>query len=597
MYFEQLISKAVSEFFLSRYQLSLDEKLLQIQKTKKEFSGDFTLVFFPFASRVKRSPEQLAEEIGKYLEETLDVISSFNIIKGFLNLLIDRKYWLKFIQELPEDFNYGHLPSNHSEPPVLVEFSSPNTNKPLHLGHIRNNLLGLSISRILEANGKRVVKVNLVNDRGIHICKSMLAWQKWGRGQTPSSTGKKGDHLVGDFYVLFEKQYREELENLVRNGLDPETARNTSPLLEEAKKLLIRWENNDPEIMSLWKQMNSWVYEGFEKTYRELDISFDRIYYESDTYLLGRKIIHEALGSSLLAADPDGSVWIDLTKDGLDRKILLRSDGTSVYITQDIGTAIFRFEEFHPSEMLYVVGNEQEYHFNVLKLVMKSLGYSWYDSIRHLSYGMVELPHGKMKSREGTVVDADQLLQEMRDTAASMSAELGKLEGYPEEERDRIVRMIGYGALKYFILKVDPRKNMMFNPSESIDFNGNTGPFIQYTHARIQSVFRKAQETGIDIGFTPFFDQDPNEKELSLIRMIYDYPSIIREAGLSLSPALIANFLYELTREYNQFYHDLPILREENEGVRSLRLNISFLIARILKSGMKLLGIEVPDRM
>jgi arginyl-tRNA synthetase len=597
MNFEQLISKAVADYFLSRHQLSFDEKLLQIQKTRKEFIGDFTLVVFPFASRVKRSPEQLAGEIGHYLEANLDVISSYNIIKGFLNLLIERSYWLRFIQEIPEGDVFGHLPVDHSQSPVLVEFSSPNTNKPLHLGHIRNNLLGQSISRILEANGKRVVRVNLVNDRGIHICKSMLAWQKWGQGQTPSSTGKKGDHLVGDFYVLFEKKYQEEIADLVKSGLDPEIARNVSPLLEEAKKLLIRWENNDAEVITLWRQMNSWVYEGFERTYRELDISFDKIYYESDTYLLGKKKIHEALSSGLLAADPDGSVWIDLTKDGLDRKILLRSDGTSVYITQDIGTAIFRFEEFHPSEMLYVVGNEQEYHFNVLKLVMKSLGYSWHDSIRHLSYGMVELPHGKMKSREGTIVDADQLLQEMRDTAASMSAELGKLEGYPEEERERIVRMIGYGALKYFILKVDPKKNMMFNPSESIDFNGNTGPFVQYTHARIQSIFRRAQETGVDMGFTSFFKQNPNEKELFLIRMIYEYPSIIREAGLSLSPALIANYLYELAREYNQFYHDSPILREQNESIRSLRLNISFLIARILKSGMRLLGIDVPERM
>lgn len=597
MNFEIQVAGATRNFFAGKYGITPEDSSLQIQKTKKEFEGDFTIVVFPFVKATKKSPEQTANELGEFLKETLPIIHSFNVIKGFLNISLKSFYWISFLEELEGIKDFGRSNSVSGSSPVLVEFSSPNTNKPLHLGHIRNNLLGDSISRILTANGNRVEKVNLVNDRGIHICKSMLAWQKWGKGETPASSGKKGDHLVGDYYVLFEKHYRKQVEELVNNGMEPEQARNQAQLIRETQEMLIRWEKGDTEIIELWRMMNSWVYEGFKSTYAAMGVSFDKIYYESETYLLGKEKVLAAVENGLLSREEDQSVWIDLTSEGLDRKILLRSDGTSVYITQDIGTAILRHDDYNPSRMLYVVGNEQEYHFKVLELVMKKLGYEWANKIHHLSYGMVELPHGKMKSREGTVVDADNLLQEMFDTAKQMSAELGKLHDFGIEERDRIIQTIGLGALKYFILKVDPRKNMLFNPAESVDFNGNTGPFIQYTYARIQSVLSKASDANILMceSLNPLLI--PDNKESVLLKLVYDYPGIVAEAGETLSPALIANYLYELAREYNQFYHDFPMIRETDEDKRRFRLKLSKAVAGVIKDGMDLLGIEVPPRM
>lgn len=645
MIFEKQISESIVTFFIEKYKVSLPEGTIQIQKTRKEFEGDFTLVVFPFVKIVKKAPEQIAGEIGEFLLSSLPIIDSFNVIKGFLNLVIKHEYWLQFLQEIEIEENYGSQKINEKSNPVLVEFSSPNTNKPLHLGHIRNNLLGFSLSKILEANGKKVIKVNLVNDRGIHICKSMLAWQKWGKGETPEASDKKGDHLVGEYYVVFEKKLKKQLKTYLLNWKKDKIKRIYNLLNENeislqepnqainqlivelefnnlykaphkinrslkrikkqlktnyyslAQKLLVKWEANDKEVRLLWKMMNSWVYEGFDKTYKTLGVEFDKIYYESETYLLGKEKVLEAVNKGLLKKDPDQSVWIDLTDDGLDRKILLRSDGTSVYITQDIGTAIIRHDHFEPSKMLYVVGNEQEYHFKVLTLIMKKLGYDWSDMIHHISYGMVELPDGKMKSREGTIVDADNLLQEMFDTAREMSAGLGKLADFPESEKEKIIRTIGLGALKYFILKVDPRKNMLFNPAESIDFNGNTGPFIQYTYARIKSVFRKADESGIGVENKLNSMLVPDTKEMDILKMIYDFPARVREAGEELSPAIIANYLYELAKDYNQFYHESPILKEQSADKRDFRLILSASVSNVIKSGMELLGIEVPERM
>ncbi len=597
MTFEIEVSAVLKDFLSENYNFQPDDNSIQVQKTRKEFKGDFTLVVFPFVKATRKSPEQTALEIGGYLKEKMPVVHSFNIIKGFLNISLQSSYWLGFLDDHAVQPDFGRRQPDSDSRPVLVEFSSPNTNKPLHLGHIRNNLLGESISRILAANGHRVVKVNLVNDRGIHICKSMLAWQKWGNGETPASSGKKGDHLVGDYYVLFEKQYRSQIEDLINRGTDPEQARHQAPLLKEAQEMLIQWEKNDPVVMELWNMMNNWVYEGFNLTYSALGVSFDKIYHESETYLLGKEKVLSAVDSGLLTREEDNSVWVDLTNDGLDRKILLRSDGTSVYITQDIGTAILRHHDFNPSRMLYVVGNEQEYHFRVLELVMKKLGYEWAGKIHHISYGMVELPQGKMKSREGTVVDADNLLQEMFDTARQMSAELGKLGDFEEKEKERIIRTIGLGALKYFILKVDPKKNMLFNPAESIDFNGNTGPFIQYTYARIQSVLAKALEAKNPVPENLNRNLVPHEKEAILVKLVHDYPSVLAEAGEALSPALIANYLYDMAREYNQFYHDFPMLRESDNNKRIFRLKLSRAVAGVIKDGMELLGIEVPPRM
>lgn len=597
MDFEKQISAVLTRFYIEKYNYSPDPASIQIQKTRKEFLGDFTVVVFPFIKTTRKSPEQTAGELGEFILSELNIVESYNVIKGFLNLLFKPQYWLGFLDHIGKSPEFGKNSIEDGTTPVLVEFSSPNTNKPLHLGHIRNNLLGFSLARILEANGKKVVKVNLVNDRGIHICKSMLAWMRWGNDENPVSAGKKGDHLVGDYYVLFEKHYRSQVEELINSGYDPEIARNQATLMKEAQDMLIRWENNDPEVIDLWKRMNSWVYEGFDKTYETMGVSFDKVYYESETYLLGKKMVLDAIEKGLLSRDDDQSVWVDLTEEGLDRKILLRSDGTSVYITQDIGTAILRHDDFNPSKMLYVVGNEQEYHFKVLELVMRKLEYQWADKIQHISYGMVELPHGKMKSREGTVVDADNLLQEMFDTAEQMSAELGKLDGFPPEEKEKIVRSIGLGALKYFILKVDPRKNMLFNPAESVDFNGNTGPFIQYTYARIQSVLRKAAEAEISIVDKGDQPAIPDIKEIDVLRMVYEFPGVVKEAGTMLSPALIANYLYDLAKEYNQFYHDFPMIKEPDAAKRYFRLKLSLAVSNVIKTGMELLGIDVPERM
>jgi arginyl-tRNA synthetase len=597
MDFEKQISAVLTRFFIEKYNHSPDLASIQIQKTRKEFPGDFTVVVFPFVKTTKKSPEQTADELGEFIFSELSIVESYNVIKGFLNLSFKPAKWVEFLNSLGELTEFGKVSKLEDTAPVLVEFSSPNTNKPLHLGHIRNNLLGFSLAKILEANGKKVIKVNLVNDRGIHICKSMLAWLKWGNGESPSSLGKKGDHLVGDYYVKFEKHYRLQVEELIHKGIDPELARNQAPLMKEAQKMLVRWEKNDSEVVDLWKRMNAWVYEGFDKTYETMGVSFDKIYYESETYLLGKQKVLEAVDKNLLLREEDQSVWIDLTEEGLDRKILLRSDGTSVYITQDIGTAILRHNDFNPSKMLYVVGNEQEYHFKVLELIMRKLEYQWADKIQHISYGMVELPHGKMKSREGTVVDADNLMQEMFDTAEQMSVELGKLDGFPPEEREKIIRSIGLGALKYFILKVDPRKNMLFNPAESVDFNGNTGPFIQYTYARIQSVMRKATEAGINLHAGLNQSLIPDMKETDVLKLLYEFPGIVKEAGNMLSPALIANYLYELAKEYNQFYHDFPVIKEQDALKRDFRLKLSLTVSNVIKTGMELLGIDVPERM
>ncbi len=590
---EQLLQSA-KEAIKALYGADVEDNLLQLQKTKKEFEGNLTLVVFPLLRTSKKKPEETAEEIGAWMAEHCDAIASYNVVKGFLNLVISQKAWLGLLNDIDSDAHFGEKTVNESSPLVMVEYSSPNTNKPLHLGHVRNNLLGWSLAQIMEANGNRVVKTNIVNDRGIHICKSMLAWQKWGNGETPESSGKKGDHLIGDYYVAFDKHYREEVKELVGKGMDEEQAKQEAPLIKEAHNMLVKWEQNDPEVRALWKKMNDWVYAGFDETYKALGVGFDKIYYESQTYLKGKAKVEEGLKKGLFERHEDNSVWADLTNEGLDQKLLLRSDGTSVYMTQDIGTAEMRYEDFPIDKMIYVVGNEQNYHFQVLSILLDRLGFKWGKELVHFSYGMVELPNGKMKSREGTVVDADDLIAAMIEDARRTSDELGKFDDMSEEERQEIARIVGLGALKYFILKVDARKNMLFNPEESIDFNGNTGPFIQYTHARIRSILRKAaaspnslQKDGAKL----------NDKEIELVQKMNDYAAAVEQAGKDYSPSGIANYCYELTKEFNQWYHDYSILGAEDEATRDLRLVIARNVAKIIKNGMALLGIEVPERM
>lgn len=570
---------------------------VQLQKTKKEFEGHLTLVVFPFLRMSKKGPEQTAQEIGEYLKANEPAVAAFNVIKGFLNLTIASAAWIELLNEIHTDAQYGIVSADENAPLVMIEYSSPNTNKPLHLGHVRNNLLGNALANIVMANGNKVVKTNIVNDRGIHICKSMLAWQKYGNGETPESSGKKGDHLVGDYYVAFDKHYKAEVAELMEKGMTKEEAEAASPLMNEAREMLVKWEAGDPEVRALWQMMNNWVYEGFDETYRKMGVGFDKIYYESNTYLEGKEKVMEGLEKGFFFKKEDGSVWADLTAEGLDHKLLLRGDGTSVYMTQDIGTAKLRFADYPINKMIYVVGNEQNYHFQVLSILLDKLGFEWGKSLVHFSYGMVELPEGKMKSREGTVVDADDLMAEMIATAKETSQELGKLDGLTQEEADDIARIVGLGALKYFILKVDARKNMTFNPKESIDFNGNTGPFIQYTYARIQSVLRKAAEAGIVIPQVLPANIELSEKEEGLIQMVADFAAVVRQAGEDYSPSGIANYVYDLVKEYNQFYHDFSILREENEDVKLFRVALSANIAKVVRLGMGLLGIEVPDRM
>ncbi len=590
---EQLLQSA-KEAIKALYGANVEDNLLQLQKTKKEFEGNLTLVVFPLLRTSKKKPEETAEEIGAWMAEHCDAIASYNVVKGFLNLVISQKAWLGLLNDIDSDAHFGEKTVNESSPLVMVEYSSPNTNKPLHLGHVRNNLLGWSLAQIMEANGNRVVKTNIVNDRGIHICKSMLAWQKWGNGETPESSGKKGDHLIGDYYVAFDKHYREEVKELVGKGMDEEQAKQEAPLIKEAHDMLVKWEQNDPEVRALWKKMNDWVYAGFDETYKALGVGFDKIYYESQTYLKGKAKVEEGLKKGLFERHEDNSVWADLTNEGLDQKLLLRSDGTSVYMTQDIGTAEMRYEDYPIDKMIYVVGNEQNYHFQVLSILLDRLGFKWGKELVHFSYGMVELPNGKMKSREGTVVDADDLIAAMIEDARRTSDELGKFDDMSEEERQEIARIVGLGALKYFILKVDARKNMLFNPEESIDFNGNTGPFIQYTHARIRSILRKAQASP-----TPLQVEGAclNGKEIELVQKMNDYAAAVEQAGKDYSPSGIANYCYELTKEFNQWYHDYSILGAEDEATRDLRLVIARNVAKIIKNGMALLGIEVPERM
>ena len=572
----------------------LEGEQLQLQKTRREFEGDYTLVTFPLLRRSRKSPEATATELGTYMKEHNPEISSFNVVKGFLNLVLDGSFWADRFDELAAQEDYGCQPSTGRT--VMIEYSSPNTNKPLHLGHIRNNLLGYSVAQILQANGHRVIKANLVNDRGIHICKSMLAWKLYGDGETPASTGMKGDHLVGKYYVEFDKHYKAQIKELMAEGQSEEEAKKNAPIMRGAQEMLRKWEAKDPEVYALWEMMNGWVYEGFDVTYRALGVDFDKVYYESQTYLLGKSLVEEGLRKGVFYRRPDNSVWIDLRADGLDEKLLLRGDGTSVYMTQDLGTAYRRFEDNRLDDMIYVVGNEQNYHFQVLKLVLKKLGYAeWSDHITHLSYGMVELPEGKMKSREGTVVDADDLIADMVHTAREMSAELGKLDGCTEEEANAVSTMVGLGALKYFILKVDPKKTMLFDPRESIDFNGNTGPFIQYTHARICSVLRKAAEAGIDYSEPVRAPYLPEEREL--VKMLTEYPSVVKAAGENFAPSLIAAYVYELAKQFNGYYHDHSILKEEQADVRCMRLRLAQQVARVIRLGMKLLGIDVPERM
>ena len=589
---EQLLQSA-KEAIKALYGADVEDNLLQLQKTKKEFEGNLTLVVFPLLRTSKKKPEETAEEIGAWMAEHCDAIASYNVVKGFLNLVISQKAWLGLLNDIDSDAHFGEKTVNESSPLVMVEYSSPNTNKPLHLGHVRNNLLGWSLAQIMEANGNRVVKTNIVNDRGIHICKSMLAWQKWGNGETPESSGKKGDHLIGDYYVAFDKHYREEVKELVGKGMDEEQAKQEAPLIKEAHDMLVKWEQNDPEVRALWKKMNDWVYAGFDETYKALGVAFDKIYYESQTYLKGKAKVEEGLKKGLFERHEDNSVWADLTNEGLDQKLLLRSDGTSVYMTQDIGTAEMRYEDYPIDKMIYVVGNEQNYHFQVLSILLDRLGFKWGKELVHFSYGMVELPNGKMKSREGTVVDADDLIAAMIEDARRTSDELGKFDDMSEEERQEIARIVGLGALKYFILKVDARKNMLFNPEESIDFNGNTGPFIQYTHARIRSILRKAAANSS----LCTLHSSLNMKEIELVQKMNDYAAAVEQAGKDYSPSGIANYCYELTKEFNQWYHDYSILGAEDEATRDLRLVIARNVAKIIKNGMALLGIEVPERM
>ena len=597
MKIENKIEASVIEAVKVLYGQDVPAAQVQLQKTKKEFEGHLTLVVFPLLKISRKSPEQTAQEIGAYLKEHETAIASYNVIKGFLNLTIASACWVELLDSIHADERYGLTEAAPDAPLVMIEYSSPNTNKPLHLGHVRNNLLGNALANIIAANGNRVVKTNIVNDRGIHICKSMLAWKKYGGGETPESSGKKGDHLVGDYYVAFDKHYKAEVSELMAQGMTKEEAEAASPLMKEAREMLVKWEAGDPEVRALWTMMNGWVYAGFDETYKKLGVSFDKIYYESQTYLEGKAKVLEGLKKGLFYQKEDGSVWADLTPEGLDQKLLLRADGTSVYMTQDIGTAEQRFSDYPIDKMVYVVGNEQNYHFQVLSILLDKLGFEWGKSLVHFSYGMVELPEGKMKSREGTVVDADDLIEEMVQTARETSGELGKLDSISKEEADDIARIVGLGALKYFILKVDARKNMTFNPKESIDFNGNTGPFIQYTYARIRSILRKAAEAGIAIPARLPENVELSEKEEGLIQMLADFAAIVRQAGTDYSPSVIANYCYDLVKEYNQFYHDFSILREENADLKLFRLALSQNVGKIVRLGMGLLGIEVPERM
>ena len=595
MSIDSIISEAVSRAVKELYATDTPADSIVPQATRKEFEGNVTVVVFPWVKAARKSPEAVGTEIGEWLVNNEPAVEKFNVVKGFLNLTIAPGFWNSVLAHIADTPDYGMKAADENSPLVMVEYSSPNTNKPLHLGHIRNNLLGFSLAEILKACGNRVVKTNIVNDRGIHICKSMLAWQKWGDGVTPESSGKKGDPLIGDFYVLFDTHFKAEVKSLMEQGMSEDEAKAESPLMKEAREMLVKWEQKDPEIRGLWQKMNEWVYAGFDETYKRMGVDFDKIYYESETYLEGKEKVLEGLDAGKMYRKEDGSVWVDLTGDGLDHKLLLRSDGTSVYMTQDIGTAKLRFQDFPIDKMIYVVGNEQNYHFQVLSILLDRLGFKWGKDLVHFSYGMVELPEGKMKSREGTVVDADDLMDDMVSTARSVSAELGKLDGLTDEETAAISEMVGLGALKYFLLKVDPRKNITFNPKESIDFNGNTGPFIQYTYARIRSVLRKAAEEGMQV--EDHSAVTPGEREITLIQALADYPSVVAAAGQSYSPALIANYVYDLVKLYNQFYHDCSILKETDTAVRSLRLRLSSQTARVIESGMKLLGIRVPERM
>ena len=601
---QQIVATAIAAV-KELYGQDVPEKMVQLQKTRSEFEGNLTLVVFPFLKISHKKPEDTAQDLGKYIKDNCQAIADFNVVKGFLNLVIDKKAWLGLLNEMNANEKFGEKPVTENSPLVMIEYSSPNTNKPLHLGHVRNNLLGWSLAQIMEANGNKVVKTNIVNDRGIHICKSMLAWLKYGNGETPETSGKKGDHLIGDYYVAFDKHYREEVKTLkaqyMAEGMDEEAAekkaKEESPLIKEAHEMLVKWEQNDPEVRALWKKMNDWVYAGFDETYKALGVGFDKIYYESNTYLVGKKKVEEGLAKGLFFRKDDNSVWADLTGEGLDQKLLLRSDGTSVYMTQDIGTAEMRFADFPIDKMIYVVGNEQNYHFQVLSILLDRLGFKWGKELVHFSYGMVELPNGKMKSREGTVVDADDLIDAMVNDALKTSEELGKFKDMSEDERNEIARIVGLGALKYFILKVDARKNMLFNPEESIDFNGNTGPFIQYTYARIRSILRKAQAEGIAIPAQLGENMPLNEKEIELIQKLNEFGAAVEQAGKDYSPSGIANYCYELTKAFNQFYHDYSILGADTEDEKIVRLVLAQNVGKTLKNGMALLGIEVPERM
>lgn len=592
---ELFIASKASEAIKALYNADIEPSALQVSVTRKEFTGDFTLVVFPLLRLSHSTPENTGNAIGEWLKANVPEISEYNCVKGFLNLLFSNLFWNELFGEIVADKDFGDLPTTGKN--IMVEFSSPNTNKPLHLGHIRNNLLGDSVSRLLKASGNNVIKTTLVNDRGVHICKSMLAWLKVGNGATPESTGIKGDHLVGDMYVAFNNIYKKEVDDLVAGGMDEETAKKEAPCLREAHEMLQKWEAGDKEVRDLWARMNGWVLKGFDESYKALGITFDKVYYESQTYLLGKELVQKGLDMGVFVKDPDGSVWCDLTADGLDRKLLIRSDGTSVYITQDLGTAERRFAEYHLDSHVYVVGNEQNYHFQVLKLILKKLGFEWSDNIFHLSYGMVELPEGKMKSREGTVVDADDLIQKMYEEARATSDESGKLADMSEEDKAKLYHMIGLGALKYFIIKVDPKKTMLFNPKESIDFNGNTGPFIQYTHARIRSILRKAAEKGIEYSASPLRKVELSAKEIRLIKLLNTFPAKIAEGAQAYSPAVIANYAYDIAKEFNQYYHDTPILKEENEDVLKMRLVLIDTLSAVLRKAMGILGIELPERM
>ncbi|MBK3518825.1 arginine--tRNA ligase [Carboxylicivirga marina] len=597
MIIESQIKASVVSAVKKLYATDIAEESVQIQLTRKDMKGDYTIVVFPLLKISKKNPVETGKELGECIQEDCADVSEFEVVKGFLNLQLSTSYWTNLLNENVHNEQYGITEADDKSPLVMIEYSSPNTNKPLHLGHIRNNLLGYSLSRIVSANGNQVVKTNIVNDRGIHICKSMLAWKKWGEGQTPESTGKKGDHLVGDFYVKFDQEYKKEQAALIEAGQTKDEAEANSALMKEAREMLVKWEAHDTEVYGLWEQMNQWVYQGFDVTYKKMGVDFDKIYYESDTYKVGRDMVLEGLDKKAFYRRDDNSVWADLEKDGLDEKLLLRTDGTSVYMTQDIGTAKLRYDDYNIDKMVYVVGNEQNYHFKVLAIVLDRLGLNWGKDLVHFSYGMVELPEGKMKSREGTVVDADDLMQDMINTARDMSKELGKLEGYSEEEAEKVYEMIALGALKYFMLKVDPRKNMTFDPKESIDFNGNTGPFIQYTYARIQSIYRKAKANGIAISDKTDLNTELSEKEIQLMRMVSNFPAVVAEAGKVYSPALIANFVYDLAKEFNQFYHESPIAVEEDETKRSMRLLLCKSVGTVIKNGMWMMGVDVPERM